>query len=56
MTKLQCCPTLDGAAAAILVSESFLEQHPHLRATAVELAGIAMATDSPSTFVENSMI
>ena len=56
LTKLQCCPTSDGAAAAIIVSERFINKHPHLKATAVELAGIAMATDTQSTFNDNSMI
>jgi acetyl-CoA acetyltransferase len=27
LTKLQCCPTSDGAAAAILCSESFIKKH-----------------------------
>lgn len=27
MTKLQCCPTSDGAAAAILVSEKYVLEH-----------------------------
>jgi sterol carrier protein 2 len=25
LTKLQCCPTSDGGAAAVLVSQSFLD-------------------------------
>ena len=27
LTKLQCCPTSDGSAAAILVSEDFVKRH-----------------------------
>lgn len=27
LTKLQCCPTSDGAAAAILCSEAFVKAH-----------------------------
>jgi sterol carrier protein 2 len=27
LTKLQCCPTSDGAAAAILASEDFVVRH-----------------------------
>ena len=27
LTKLQCCPTSDGAAAAILASEEFVRKH-----------------------------
>jgi sterol carrier protein 2 len=55
LTKLQCCPTSDGAAAAVLCSEDFVKRH-NLQAQAVEVAGMAMATDTPSTFNENSCI
>ncbi len=55
LTKLQCCPTSDGAGAAILASEAFVEKHG-LESQAVEIAGMAMATDLPSTFDEKSCI
>jgi acetyl-CoA acetyltransferase len=55
LTKLQCCPTSDGAGAAILASEEFVRKHG-LEAKAVEIAGMAMATDLPSTFDEKSSI
>ncbi len=55
LTKLQCCPTSDGAGAAIVCSEDFVRQHG-LEAKAVEIAGMAMATDLPSTFEEKSCI
>jgi len=55
LTKLQCCPTSDGAAAAILASERFVSEHG-LEAKAVEIAGMAMTTDTPSTFEEKSSI
>ncbi|MBZ0253352.1 MAG: lipid-transfer protein, partial [Candidatus Methylomirabilis sp.] len=55
LTKLQCCPTSDGAGAAILASEDFVRKHG-LQKTAVEIAGMAMATDFPSTFDEKSCI
>ncbi len=55
LTKLQCCPTSDGAGAAILASEAFVKKHG-LEAQAVEIAGMAMATDLPSTFDEKSCI
>lgn len=55
LTRLQCCPTSDGAAAAIIVSGDFAERHG-LRAKAVEIAGMAMATDLPSTFADKSCI
>ena len=49
LTKLQCSPTSDGAAAAIVASEKFVLEHG-LSAQAVEIAGMAMVTDTPSTF------
>ncbi|CAG2058946.1 unnamed protein product, partial [Timema podura] len=53
LTKLQCCPTSDGSAAAILASEDFVHLHG-LEGQAVEIVGMEMATDLPSTFDENS--
>lgn len=44
LTKLQCCPTSDGAAAAVLVSHRWLESHPELKSRAVLIAGQSMAT------------
>jgi acetyl-CoA acetyltransferase len=55
LTKLQCCPTSDGAGVAILASEDFVRKHG-LAANAVEIAGMAMATDFRSTFDEKSCI
>jgi acetyl-CoA acetyltransferase len=55
LTKLQCCPTSDGAGAAVLASEAFVNKHG-LQAQAVEIAGMAMATDLPSSFDEKSCI
>eukprot|EP01027_Heterolobosea_sp_BB2_P009130 GEZU01013501.1.p1 GENE.GEZU01013501.1~~GEZU01013501.1.p1 ORF type:complete len:333 (-),score=101.02 GEZU01013501.1:26-1024(-) len=49
LTKLQCCPTSDGAAAAIVCSEDFVIRH-NKQAQAVEIAAMAMATDMPSSF------
>jgi len=53
LTLLQCCPTSDGAAAAILVSEDFLKAHPH--PAAVEILGIAMATDRFEDFARGNI-
>ncbi|KAJ8927771.1 hypothetical protein NQ314_019775 [Rhamnusium bicolor] len=53
LTKLQCCPTSDGAAAVILASESFVRSHG-LESQAVEILGMEMLTDLPSTFSEKS--
>jgi acetyl-CoA acetyltransferase len=55
LTKLQCCPTSDGAGAAILASEDFVRKHG-LQKQAVEIAGMAMTTDFRSTFDEKSCI
>lgn len=55
LTKLQCCPTSDGGAAAILCSEEMVLKYG-LQKHAIEIAGMAMATDFPSTFTEKSMI
>jgi sterol carrier protein 2 len=54
LTKLQCCPTSDGAGAAILASEAFVKKHG-LQEKAVEILGMAMTTDFKSSF-EKSMI
>jgi acetyl-CoA acyltransferase len=49
LTKLQCSPTSDGSAAAVLASESFVDSHG-LAGQAVEIVGQAMTTDFASTF------
>ena len=46
LTKLQCCPTSDGAGCAIVASEEFVLKHG-LMDQAVEICAQAMATDSP---------
>lgn len=55
LTKLQCCPTSDGSACCILASEEFVKAHG-LQAQAIEIVGMEMATDFPSTFNEKSSI
>jgi sterol carrier protein 2 len=55
VTKLQCCPTSDGAASAVLVSERFLQRNPHLRSQAVEIAAQTMLTDTTKTFSRSSI-
>jgi sterol carrier protein 2 len=49
LTMLQCCPTSDGAAAAVLCSEEYVHKYG-LEHQAVEIVAMAMATDLPSTF------
>ncbi|KAK8086637.1 Non-specific lipid-transfer protein [Apiospora phragmitis] len=55
LTKLQCCPTSDGGAAAVLVSQEFLDARPHLKDRAVLIAGQCLATDAPSLFSKSSI-
>jgi len=55
LTKLQCCPTSDGAAAAILCSEEFVVRNG-LQNVAIEILGMAMTTDTNSSLEEKSMI
>ncbi|KLU80969.1 nonspecific lipid-transfer protein [Magnaporthiopsis poae ATCC 64411] len=56
LTKLQCCPTSDGGAAAVLVSKAFLDARPaSLKSNAVEIAGMRLATDGPSLFSSSAI-
>lgn len=50
LTKLQCCPTSDGAAAAVVVSQKFLDARPQLKCQAVQITGQCLATDSPALY------
>jgi sterol carrier protein 2 len=55
LTKLQCCPTSDGGAAAVLVSQEFLDARPHLKDQAILIAGQRLATDAPSLFSRSAI-
>ncbi|MFI6283345.1 lipid-transfer protein [Streptomyces sp. NPDC051018] len=55
LTKLQCSPTSDGSAAAVVVSERFAEEHG-LRERAVEIAAQVMTTDTEESFASGSCI
>lgn len=55
LTKLQCSPTSDGAAAAVVVSERFVQRHG-LGDRAVEIAAQAMTTDTGESFASGSCI
>lgn len=50
ITKLQCCPTSDGAASAVVVSEKFLKAHPELLSQAVEIVAQEQRSDDLSVF------
>ena len=53
LTKLQCSPTSDGSAAAIVASERFVDEHG-LWDRAIEIVGQALVTDLASSFDENA--
>lgn len=53
LTKLQCSPTSDGSAAALVVSERFVDEH-NIWDRAVEIVGQAMVTDLASSFAEEA--
>ncbi|MFI5661632.1 lipid-transfer protein [Streptomyces sp. NPDC051684] len=55
LTKLQCSPTSDGAAAAVVVSERFVEERG-LGDKAVEIAAQSMTTDTEESFASGSCI
>ncbi|MCK7623449.1 lipid-transfer protein [Streptomyces sp. RS10V-4] len=55
LTKLQCSPTSDGAAAAVIASERFVRAHG-LADRAVEIAAQAMTTDTEESFASGSCI
>ena len=53
LTKLQCSPTSDGAAAVIVASERFVDEHS-LWDQAIEIAGQSMVTDLKSSFDDSA--
>ncbi len=55
LTRLQCSPTSDGAAAAVVVSERFVERHD-LGTRAVEIAAQAMTTDTEASFASGTCV
>lgn len=48
ITLLQACPTSDGAAAAVVVSEDWLKKNPH--PGAVEISAMSLTTDMMDDF------
>jgi acetyl-CoA acyltransferase len=53
LTKLQCSPTSDGSACAIVASERYVDEHG-LAEQAIEIVGQAMVTDLQSTFADGT--
>ena len=54
LTKFQCCPTTDGAAAAVVCSREFARRHGLERP--VTIAAMSLKTDFTSSFAPRSMI
>ncbi|KAI9313027.1 thiolase-like protein [Dichotomocladium elegans] len=54
LTKLQCCPTSDGAACAIIASEDFVTKY-QLWDQAIEICAQVMATDSPKMLTTDAI-
>ncbi|OGM39652.1 hypothetical protein ABOM_011457 [Aspergillus bombycis] len=55
LTKLQCSPTSDGAAAGVVVSQKFLDAHPELKSHAVLIAGQSIMSDGPLLYSGSAM-
>ncbi|MYV99526.1 lipid-transfer protein [Streptomyces sp. SID3343] len=55
LTRLQCSPTSDGAAAALVVSERFVREHG-LENQAIEILAQSMTTDTAESFASNTCI
>lgn len=55
LTKLQCCPTSDGGAAAVICSEAFMKSHG-LDSKAVEVLALEMTTDNANFEEKPSML
>jgi len=53
ITKLQCSPTSDGAAAAVICSEDFVKKHG-FEGQAVEILGQCMTTHGPEALKRDS--
>ncbi|TXD38257.1 lipid-transfer protein [Lujinxingia vulgaris] len=54
LTMLQCCPTSDGAAAAVLMSEEKVRELG-LEDQAIEIAAMSMTTDTPASFGKSAI-
>jgi len=54
LTRAMCCPTSDGGACAIIASEDFVHAHK-LENQAIEIAGLAITTDSPKLFEKSAI-
>lgn len=55
LTKLQCSPTSDGAGAAVIVSQAFLDARPQLKSQAILIAGQSLLTDTTALYSRSAM-
>ncbi|KAJ5729527.1 uncharacterized protein N7483_004035 [Penicillium malachiteum] len=55
LTKLQCSPTSDGAGAAVIVSQCFLDARPDLKSQAILIAGQQLMTDGPEVYSRSAI-
>ena len=55
LTKLQCSPTSDGAGAAVIVSQAFLDARPELKSQAILIAGQVLMTDTPELYNKSAI-
>jgi len=55
LTLPMCSPTSDGAAAAVVASEEFVQKH-NLQDRAIELVGMGVSTDTPKLYEDRSRI
>lgn len=55
LNKLQCCPTSDGAACAIICSEEFVLKN-NLQNQAIEILACELGSDKVDSFSSNSAI
>ena len=60
LTKLNCCPTSDGAACVVLCSENYIKKNsknnPDLQNKAVEVLSSILGTDTRITFEDKSLM
>lgn len=54
LTRLQCCPTSEGAGAAVVCSERFIREN-NISSHPVEIAGMDMRTDFTESFADSML-
>ncbi len=54
LTVLQCCPTSDGASAAVICDEATMKRLKREN-EAIEILAIELTTDTPKTFTSGAI-